>query len=1000
MSTRLIQHLKNKCEADANVAILYAQWEFDQKLVGKALENIGGFYPHFSNHNASHSQQILVNIERILGDDVDLLSATDTWLILEAAYWHDVGMLVDAKNAKEVHTNPDFKFMIQTIANGKGHDLQKFCQAYVEHNWLSAIGTLDHPFDGVEKYRQLIAEWFRQGHDKRVGKLVEDPFKDLGITSPRTELLPNRIYRYLGQICVSHGMNFSTLMETIPYKQTGLGTENCHPRFIGCLLRLGDLFDLDDNRFCPVMAKHVSNMPSVSKHHHDKHLSLREFQLDTRTVKLVAECPDEMSYVETQNWFGWIREEFQNQMSQWNLIVPDLKFGSLPTIEQLDVRMQGNRVLLSNKPMKFSIDESNALEILEGSGLYKDDTNIYRELIQNAIDATLIRVWNDSEKGKIKFPKNAHPYDENTQNIFKNYPIKLSFERLEIIDDSDDAWWEFKIEDKGTGISLQDLKYMQKVAGSSKNIEKQKIINKMPKWMRPSGQFGIGLHSAFLLLKELNEDDQKITIITTNSIDYKTYKIELNSPLNSKKGYCFIEEIKESNGDSGTTLKLKLKIKRRARSYSFNHSKLYKFLYSNHDPIREEMFDVFTIATQIENIKEKVLEKVCFPYEFNDFWKIKIDNVFPLREIDLKNCIWVEKYNLYFCINNSHEDGLNELRSDLRGGFKGQDVGHIRYYVKPFDIYLMLYGFDAKNTLQTNRNAWSNNFEKKFIDDRFLHKISKHIVDKYRYELKNILNDNELFDLFEFFLNDDESKVSWKNRKIFGSESLLNYKYKNEKCKLYDKSFNELLNLNKFNIYHVDSFINSSFDTSKLSKHDLVFPSSFNSLFKAVFDQNWIEKGGFVSNEKINGYEIIRYTKEEYEGFTENEIKIINQIKNAIQSNRKRINFNEEWLDEKFFDEFKPLFTKSILVERLVGLENLKFNHLILPFYICSNNLEAGENIKVDYLNNNELTKYTWKARHEKYENLKFEDFVELYKKLEEKIRKLLETFHPDWIQK
>src|SRR5690606_31868406 len=116
-----------------------------------------------------------------------------------------------------------------------------------------------------------------------------------------------------------------------------------------------------------------------------------------------------------------------------------------------------------------------------------------------------------------------------------------------------------------------------------------------------------------------------------------------------------------------------------------------------------------------------------------------------------------------------------------------------------FDIYLMLYGFDAKNTLQTNRNAWSNNFEKKFIDDRFLHKISKHIVDKYRYELKNILNDNELFDLFEFFLNDDESKVSWKNRKIFGSESLLNYKYKNEKCKLYDKSFNELLNLNKFN---------------------------------------------------------------------------------------------------------------------------------------------------------------------------------------------------------
>ncbi|KAE9876654.1 hypothetical protein GP665_28640, partial [Escherichia coli] len=49
MSTQLIAHLKKKCEADDNVKILLSQWEFDQKLVGKALENIGGFYPHFSN---------------------------------------------------------------------------------------------------------------------------------------------------------------------------------------------------------------------------------------------------------------------------------------------------------------------------------------------------------------------------------------------------------------------------------------------------------------------------------------------------------------------------------------------------------------------------------------------------------------------------------------------------------------------------------------------------------------------------------------------------------------------------------------------------------------------------------------------------------------------------------------------------------------------------------------------------------------------------------------
>lgn len=295
MSTQLIAHLKKKCEADDNVKILLSQWEFDQKLVGKALENIGGFYPHFSNHNASHSQQILVNIERLLGDDIDLLSATDTWLILEAAYWHDVGMLVDAEKAKKVHDEENFKKMLREIVQNKSSDLYEFAKVFLNDSWQGAIALEKHPFDGVEKYRQLIAEYFRKEHANRIGSIVLEDYKNLGINTPRTELLPTRLFRYLGNICVGHGMNFDKMMEVLPRCQTGLGTEDCHPLFVACLLRLGDLFDLDDNRFCPVMAKHVSNMPSVSKHHHDKHLSLREFQLDKRTVKLVAECPDEMS---------------------------------------------------------------------------------------------------------------------------------------------------------------------------------------------------------------------------------------------------------------------------------------------------------------------------------------------------------------------------------------------------------------------------------------------------------------------------------------------------------------------------------------------------------------------------------------------------------------------------------------------------------------------------------------------------------------------------------
>lgn len=696
MSTKLIAHLKKKCEADDNVKILLSQWEFDQKLVGKALENIGGFYPHFSNHNASHSQQILVNIERILGNDIDLLSATDTWLILEAAYWHDVGMLIDAQNAKAVHSNPDFNFMIQAIANEKGHDLQKFCQAYIEQNWLSAIGTVDHPFDGIEQYRQLVAEWFRRGHDKRVGKIVEDPFKDLGITSPRTELLPNRIYRYLGQICVSHGMSFDTLIETLPYKQTGLGTENCHPRFIGCLLRLGDLFDLDDNRFCPVMAKHVSNMPSVSKHHHDKHLSLREFQLDKRTVKLVAECPDEMSYVETQNWFGWIREEFQNQMSQWNLIVPSLKFGSLPTIEQLDVRMEvkyengfkREKLLLNNKPMKFKLDEKNAMELLQGANLYSDEFSIYRELIQNSIDATMLRIWLEEDQEALK---ELHPYHKDFRKILEKYPLQLEINKIKNIEGTLDSIWEFQIIDQGIGMSMIDLGYMQTMAGSSKNIHKKKIINEMPQWMRPSGEFGIGLHSAFLLTKDLPDEMQSIRFNTYSYFTHDSLDIEMYSPLGGKQGFCFITKNIGSTKKIGTSTKFYIRC-----NFDLEKNLINQFFDFMDVPEFEKKWQ----ENQKKKIYEEILENapICtIGYSKKEVWDV----------------IWDREKNVafYFKFNTDNEETIQTFL------FKGQSVNINNYREYNlngcvfFEYMVDIYGASARKLLNISRDYWNIEFE-------------------------------------------------------------------------------------------------------------------------------------------------------------------------------------------------------------------------------------------------------------------------------------------------
>lgn len=106
-----------------------------------------------------------------------------------------------------------------------------------------------------------------------------------------------------------------------------------------------------------------------------------------------------------------------------------------------------------------------------------------------------------------------------------------------------DSIWEFQIIDQGIGMSMVDLGYMQTMAGSSKNIHKKKIINEMPKWMRPSGEFGIGLHSAFLLTKDLPVEFQSIKFNTYSYFSHECLDVEMFSPLGGKQGYCFITKI-------------------------------------------------------------------------------------------------------------------------------------------------------------------------------------------------------------------------------------------------------------------------------------------------------------------------------------------------------------------------------------------------------------------------------------------------------------------------
>ncbi|SUD91478.1 HD domain-containing protein [Psychrobacter phenylpyruvicus] len=777
MSAGLIKHLKDKTEQDPNTKILMSQWEFDEKLVGKSLENVGSYYPHFSSHNESHSQQILVNIERLLGDNISKLTATDTWLMLEAAYWHDIGMLFSADDVQEVVNNEKFKDYVEELANNNAQDLHEFAKVWHNEGWEVALVSYDNPYKGVEKYRQMVAEWYRRDHPQNSQQVVLKPFEKLNISSPRTELLPQRIYSYLAQICLSHGKSFNYVMSELPFRQTGMGTENCHPRFVACMLRLGDLFDIDDNRFCPVMARQVGNMPSLSETHKHKHQAIREFQLDNETVSVTAICNTEMSYIECRRWFDWIKEEIQNQMSQWKNIVPSREFGLLPTINKLDVEMADSKILLNDKPMKFSLDEKSVIELLQGNNLYSGIIDVFRELIQNAIDATLIRIWIDAQQypEKILALEKGSPYDSKVIDIIKDYSIKLDLELIKTTDSLENIW-KLIIKDDGTGISLEDLKYMQYMGGSNRNLRKRKVIKNMPIWMRPSGTFGIGLHSAFLLNKNLPSKYQHLKFITKNIFDHTTLEVRLNSPLGKDDGFCFINQLEpDLSLNYGTTTELYFKTDVIASSFLVDEA-----LYDLSD-LLVETYNTFNRNSPKIVYNEAILEKSeQYQYSINENYdKHTIRDIAWLK---FKDCYCAVEIFVpdTICTKNENHYSYN--------GFRGQDIPSSRetmdalYISHNVSIYLDVYG-EAKHFVTINRNDWQysaiqttiSDIKNTILKQDLTEENKARIVHGFEYNKKLgfeiirriILENFEIDDISDFLFNKETSVKEMLTTKIF-----------------------------------------------------------------------------------------------------------------------------------------------------------------------------------------------------------------------------------------
>ena len=534
--TYIEQVLRTKTNGQDN-AILVGQWEYDKQLIPSALNAVSTVFPHYSLHDETHSISIINNIIRIIGKDtINEMSPTDLWLLLEASYCHDLGMIITADEIEKSLSNGTFISFFRNISTDTSNPLYKYCNYFKVEDDKILISSKADILSIHDSTKFLLSGFFREQHGENAKRVILNPQETLAISSPRA-IIPQRIYRILGDICMTHTANFDSLMN-LPQVEVGIGLDEAHPRFVASLLRLGDVLDIDNPRFSETLLKTIKEMPFDSQLHKGKHLSITHLRIDTKKIEIIAECSNPKIAQVTQEWFNNINNEFMNQSLKWNDIVPSNLHCCLPNINYLKTNIEGYISINKNFKECFTIDTPKALELLQGKNFYASKFDSIRELLQNAVDSSLIKFFVDYKN---------KPLPNSPQELYNeslsNYCIEVNVKQIE------DAI-EISIKDYGIGLSKNRMKYLTHTGSSSNDIDKQLIINNMPEWMRPSGIFGIGFQSVFLLTSE-------VYIQTKDYVTDEKLSLELHSPNSGMKGEIFLKQLNE-NITTGFSISFKI----------------------------------------------------------------------------------------------------------------------------------------------------------------------------------------------------------------------------------------------------------------------------------------------------------------------------------------------------------------------------------------------------------------------------------------------------------
>lgn len=272
---------------------------------------------------------------------------------------------------------------------------------------------------------------------------------------------------YLPLICASHMQEFS-FVEKLP-ESYFLDDMEVDISLCAILLRLADAMDLMRNRAPYQLYQFLVNR-SISPEHWKKHMSVSSCRINKKGVYQVnGICHDEFAHRCLYNHLDMIESEIEKVFKWKNEPHPRLKLRSHLVTRK--IKTDAYKMWHHS----FVMDVLKITNLFMGEQLYGDKKLGLREIIQNSIDACMVRDEINKSLG-------------NKQDYIYKPEITIIFDRQNN---------QVIVRDNGTGMNDYIIEHYFLNIGasyySSRDFKKKNLK------YNPSGYFGIGFLSSFML---------------------------------------------------------------------------------------------------------------------------------------------------------------------------------------------------------------------------------------------------------------------------------------------------------------------------------------------------------------------------------------------------------------------------------------------------------------------------------------------------------------------